>query len=133
MAIFLDSNVVLYAFSADQRRAPIAQAIMEAEFDISAQVLNEFINVSRNKLRLDWPDIEQGLKFLRKAARVIHPVDAQTSLVGFALARRYNLAVFDAMIAAAALLAKSDTLYSEDMHNGLIIDGLTIRNPFVVG
>ena len=124
-------NVVLYAFSADPDRAPIAQGIVASEFDISAQVLNEFVNVSRKKLRRDWPEIEQGLLFLRKAARIIHPVDAQTNLVGFALARRYNLAVFDAMIAAAALLAKSDTLYSEDMHDGLVIeDRLTIRNPF---
>ncbi len=124
--------MVLYAFSADPDRAPIAQAIVEAEFDISAQVLNEFINVSRKKLRLDWPEIEQGLLFLRKAARTIHPVDAQTNLVGFALARRYNLAIFDAMIAAAALLAKSEMLYSEDMHDGLVIeDRLTIHNPFV--
>jgi predicted nucleic acid-binding protein len=35
------------------------------------------------------------------------------------------------MIAAAALLADCDTLYSEDMHDGLLVAGrLRITNPF---
>lgn len=131
MAAFLDSNVVLYAFSEDPVRAPLAQAIVESGFELSAQVLNEFINVSRKKLRLDWAEIESGLIYLRRAALIIHPVTSHTNLVGFALARRYNLAVYDSMIAAAALIARCDTLYTEDMQDGLVIEGLlTIRNPF---
>ncbi len=47
------------------------------------------------------------------------------------LAERYCLSVYDAMIAAAALTAECDTLYSEDMHDGLVIDGrVRIVNPF---
>jgi predicted nucleic acid-binding protein len=34
------------------------------------------------------------------------------------------------MIVAAAQLAGCSTLYSEDMHHGLVIDRLTIRNPY---
>ncbi|HEY8289932.1 MAG TPA: hypothetical protein VIG49_11730 [Acetobacteraceae bacterium] len=38
---------------------------------------------------------------------------------------------YDAMIAASALQAKSDTLWSEDMHEGLVIENrLRISNPF---
>jgi predicted nucleic acid-binding protein len=38
------------------------------------------------------------------------------------------------MIVAAALRADCDTLWSEDMHNGLIIENrLRILNPFRVG
>ena len=37
----------------------------------------------------------------------------------------------DSCIIAAALLADCDTLWTEDMHHGLVIDGcLMIRNPF---
>ena len=37
------------------------------------------------------------------------------------------------MIVAAALLAGADILYSEDMHDGLLVeDRLRIRNPFRV-
>ena len=50
---------------------------------------------------------------------------------GLALAERYNFSIYDAMIAAAALQANCDTLWSEDMQDGLVLDGgLRIVNPF---
>ena len=53
---------------------------------------------------------------------------------GLALAERYGLSVYDAMIAASALHAECDTLWSEDMHDGLVIeDQLRIVNPFRPG
>ncbi len=52
-------------------------------------------------------------------------------LIQLAPAERYGLAVYDAMIAAAALLADCDTLLSEDMQDGLVIDGrLRVVDPF---
>ena len=48
-----------------------------------------------------------------------------------ALAERYGLSVYDAMIIAAALLAGCTTLWSEDMQDGLLVEGqLRIANPF---
>jgi predicted nucleic acid-binding protein len=49
------------------------------------------------------------------------------------LAERYILNIYDAMIVAAAQLAGCTVLYSEDMHDGLVIDRLTIRNPYREG
>ena len=47
------------------------------------------------------------------------------------LAERYQFRIYDAMIVAAALAAGCDTLWSEDMQDGLMIDDrLAIRNPF---
>lgn len=47
------------------------------------------------------------------------------------VAERHRLSVYDAMIVASAILAECDTLYSEDMQDGLLIDNqLRIRNPF---
>jgi predicted nucleic acid-binding protein len=51
---------------------------------------------------------------------------------GIHLAERYRLSVYDAMIAAAALLAECETLFSEDLQNGLVINGrLRVVNPFI--
>ena len=50
--------------------------------------------------------------------------------LGIALMRRYRLSYWDSMIVAAAKLQGCETLFSEDMQDGLHIDGLTIRNPF---
>ena len=50
---------------------------------------------------------------------------------GSTLAERYRLSIYDAMIAAAALHADCDTLWSEDMQDGMTIEGrLRIANPF---
>ncbi len=50
---------------------------------------------------------------------------------GLGVAEHHQLSVYDAVIAAAALHADCDTLWSEDMHGGLVIDGrVRIVNPF---
>ena len=55
----------------------------------------------------------------------------ETHETGLALAERYNLSTYDAMIAASALHADCDTLWSEDMQHGMALgEGLRIINPF---
>jgi predicted nucleic acid-binding protein len=45
---------------------------------------------------------------------------------------RYHLNYWDALIVAAALLAGCDTLYTEDLQHGQVIEGrLTVVNPFL--
>ena len=52
---------------------------------------------------------------------------------GLRIARRHRLGVFDALLVAAALRSGCDTLWSEDMHHGLVVDGrLRVANPFAV-
>lgn len=55
----------------------------------------------------------------------------QTHEVGRAVAERYGFSVYDAMIVAAALIAGCTTLHTEDMHDGLLVEGqLRLVNPF---
>jgi predicted nucleic acid-binding protein len=50
---------------------------------------------------------------------------------GLALAERYGLSTYDAMIAASALHADCDMLWSEDMQDGMIIENrMRVSNPF---
>jgi len=61
----------------------------------------------------------------------VHPVTIETHETGLALAQRYGLSTYDAMIVAAALHADCDTLWSEDMQHEMALDeGLRIVNPF---
>jgi predicted nucleic acid-binding protein len=54
--------------------------------------------------------------------------------VGRAVAARYGLSIDDAMIVGAALVAGCDRLLSEDMQDGLVVEGvLTVVNPFRLG
>ena len=60
------------------------------------------------------------------------PLTTETHEKALAIAERHQLNIYDANIWAAAILAGCDTLYSEDMHAGLMIEGTTLQNPFLV-
>jgi predicted nucleic acid-binding protein len=128
---FLDTNVLIYA-QQDDPRSERALMLLEAGGIASAQVLNEFVNVMRNKLRLPWPEIERALADVRDVLDpVVLPVTIETSMAAVCLARDHGLAFYDALIVAAAIEAGCDTLWSEDMQHGRTIGGVTIRDPFL--
>ena len=127
---FFDTNVLLYAASTDESKANMAEALMEGGGTISVQVLNEVTNVARRKMRLSWPETRQFLSTIREVM-VVRPITIETHDLGLEVAERYGLSTFDAMIAATALQADCDTLWSEDMQEGLLVDRrLRVRNPF---
>lgn len=128
--VFFDSNVLLYMLSEDMDKANRAEVLLAGGGTISVQVLNELTLAGRRKFRLDWRGIDQFLGPVRGLCE-IKPMTEDTYDLGRTLAERYQLPVYDAMIVASALLAGADTLYSEDMNDGLLVeDRLRIRNPF---
>ena len=130
---FLDSNVVVYAFTTDAR-ASKAQQLLERGCLINVQILNEFSNVARRKLKMSWTELSDALDDIRVLCPTIASVTLDTHAVGLQRAQRYGLSVFDGLVVAAALEAGCTTLWSEDMHHGLVIDErLKILNPFVDG
>ena len=127
---FADSNVLLYVTSPDPDKARIARAVIARYPTVSVQVLNEFVNVARRKFKREWLEIVDLLDELRPFVDV-HPLTEAMHRTALRLAARYRLSWWDALIASAALTLGCDTLLSEDMHAGLVIDDrLTIRNPF---
>lgn len=127
---FLDSNVLVYAFT-DDPRAAAAQALLERGCTISVQGLNEFANVARRKLGKSWQEIRRDLADIRAVCTSIVPIDVDTHEAALRLADRHGFAFFDALMIAAAERAGSETLWSEDMQDGMLIDGkLRIRSPF---
>jgi predicted nucleic acid-binding protein len=127
---FFDTNVLVYIASADTTKADRAEAIVAAGGAISVQVLNEFTNVARRKMRMSWADTHAFLTILRGLLKV-HPLTLEIHETGLALAERYGLSTYDAMIAASARHAGCDTLWSEDMQHGMVLgEGLQIINPF---
>lgn len=128
---FFDANVLLYLASADEAKARRVEELLLDGGTVSVQVLNEIANVLRRKMRAPW---EKAIPFIRQFPLILTvvPITLQVHETGLRLAERYQLSVYDGMIVSAALVAGCRTVFSEDMHNGLVIDGsLTIRNPFV--
>ena len=129
-AEFVDTNVLVYFAERQETKYRRAADVLARRPVASVQVLNEFANVARRKLRLDWSTTQETLRLLRGLLDV-RPLTEEVHEAGLLLAARYDLHIYDAMIAGAALLAKCDTLWSEDMQDGLLVAGqLRIRNPF---
>lgn len=127
---FFDSNVLLYTASADMTKADRVEQLIIAGGTISVQVLNEITNVARRKMDYSWPRTRLLLGRLRELLLVI-PVTVAIHEAGVALAQRYRFALYDAMVVAAAIDCGCDRLWSEDMRDGLVVDGrLAITNPF---
>lgn len=128
-AEFADTNVVLYLLDSGLK-ADRAEGIMGHGPRISVQVLNETMVNCRRKAGLSWEETGLFLEGIR-ALCPIEDLTLQTHDVGRALAERYGFSIYDAIIVASALLAGCTTLWSEDMHDGLLVEGrLRITNPF---
>lgn len=126
---FFDSNVALYLLVGDEAKAGRAETLLAEGGTISVQVLNEFVAVARRKGTTPWHQIEELLAGLRQVCRV-EALTTETHTRALVLAKRYGFPIYDASIAASALLAGCRTLYSEDFQHGQTFDGLTIVNPF---
>ena len=127
---FLDSNVVVYAFSDDPRNA-VAEELLGRGCEISAQVLNEFANVARRKLGFSWTEISDAIEAITTLSRSVHPLDLATHQDAIRLAERHKFGFYDALIVASALRAGCAVLHSEDLQHGLVVEGqLRIENPF---
>jgi predicted nucleic acid-binding protein len=128
---FVDSNVVIYALGIG-RKAERARELLLAGPCISVQVLNEVLNVGRKKARWSWEETKRNLVWVQTGMHAIIPVTLDIHARGLHLAERYGLSTYDAMIAAAALEVRCRTLWSEDMQDGLVLNGsLTVRSPFL--
>jgi predicted nucleic acid-binding protein len=129
---FFDTNVLVYVASGDLAKADRAEAIIGGGGTVSVQVLNELTNVARRKMRMSWPETHALLSVLR-GLLAVRPLTVETHETGLALAERYGFPTYDAMIAASAIHADCDTLWSEDMQDGMVLEeGLRIVNPFRV-
>lgn len=130
--IFLDSNVLLYAFSAtDTQKQARARALAdEPGAIISTQVLAEFANVVLRKFGMPLAEARKRTAELAARCEVV-VVTPLIVIDAFRIRERYGFGFFDSQIIAAALAAGATTLYSEDLHHGQTIEGaLRIVSPF---
>lgn len=128
--VFFDTNVLIYLLSSDDIKATKAEKLLEHGGVISVQVLNELTNVARRKLSMSWAEVREFVTVIQTLC-IVNELTESTYETGCQIAERYQLSVYDAMIVASALESDCRTVWSEDMHSGLIIDKrLKVKNPF---
>lgn len=128
-ADFLDTNVILYLLD-DGAKADRATRLLAAGGMVSVQVLNETLVNCIRKAGMTWQEAGDFLGGVRALCEVVD-LTAEVHDIGLALGQKYGFAVYDAMIVAAALAHGCPRLWSEDMQDGLLVEGrLRIVNPF---
>ena len=130
---FLDTNILVYAFSTDPRAEP-ASELLAAGCTVGVQGLNEFANVALRKLGMTHTETVEALAVIRALCSHIEPTTLAVHEQALELSGKYKLAWFDAVMIATALAADCKTFWSEDLQDGMRVDDrLTISDPFPAG
>ena len=130
---FLDSNIWLYAFLEvqDIRKHRIAKdLIAKGGIAVSQQIIGEVCKALLRKSLMDEFEIQEIVHMFYKRFNPL-TLDEKDMILGSQLRLRYRFEHWDSLIVTAALRSKASILYSEDMQDGLVIEGtLQIVNPF---
>jgi predicted nucleic acid-binding protein len=128
---FFDTSVLLYLLSDESAKADRVEELLHRAGTISVQILNEFTSVATRKLGLSLLEVREVLETVRAICNT-QPLTVDTYDHGIEVAERYKFSLYDSMVVASALLSGCETLYSEDLQHGQVIENqLTIINPFV--
>lgn len=127
---FFETNVLIYAFAKDDPRSQVAERLLAGGGVVGVQMLNEFVSIALRKLSMNWNEALEALSAIRLLCAPPAPLTLATHDMALQIARQHRYNIYDALVIAAALESSCSTLYSEDMHDGQMIDGLTIHNPF---
>jgi predicted nucleic acid-binding protein len=135
VASFIDSNIFIYAEALDEpKKQNLALALLrrlrlDGSGVISTQVLQEYCNVGLRKLHLDVAHLRVQIRYHEQFEVVqVTPTIIHAALD---LHQTRSVSFYDALILQAAITSGCDTLYSEDLNAGEIINGVKIINPFL--
>lgn len=137
--VFVDTNVFAYAREpGDPARRAQAREWLEVLWRdmrgrTSIQVLNEYYSLLTRKAafhttrEVAWDDVCELLKWNPQE------MDSEVLRRAYEVEGRYKLNWWDCLIVAAAQAQGCSLLLSEDLQDGMTIDGVTVRNPFKLG
>jgi predicted nucleic acid-binding protein len=135
MRAFLDTNILIYSVSRTLSEFPkrdrARELIATGTCALSVQVLQEFYAQITRPTRKTPLGSAEALDLIRTWRRF--PVQETTLALldsGFEMLARHRFSFWDSMIVAAAKAQGCSVLWTEDMDDGRIIDGMRIANPF---
>ncbi len=136
--VFVDANVFLYA---DDENDPAKQPRAYAWIDhlwygglgrTSLQVLSEYhVNLKRKaapdlSTEETWERVERFLLWKPQ------PVNEAVFRLARQIEQRWRLSWWDSMVVAAAQLQGCAVLLTEDLQDGAVYGGVTVRSPFTL-
>jgi predicted nucleic acid-binding protein len=136
---FVDTNIFVYARdkgAGDKhgKAEELVSKLWETRGGrISVQVLNEYFVTVTQKLKPGLPPDDAWAEMVLLRSWEPVPMDWKLIERGRSIFKQHKLSWWDALIVAAAQSAACNILYSEDLADKQIIDGVRIVNPFAGG
>jgi predicted nucleic acid-binding protein len=135
--VFLDTNILVYAYDVSSgSKHDIAGKIVADLWNLrtgilSIQVLQEFFITVTKKIPKPL-----AIKAARDIIRdfllwEVVDNDGELMLAAIDVQMKYHYAFWDSLIITAAIKSGAAILLTEDLNNGQIIEGVSIKNPFV--
>ena len=136
MAHFLDTNILLYSISrspAEVLKRERAITLLDDDSGaVSIQVLQEFYVQATRASRTDAIPHELAVGLIQAWTRFqIQDMTLPVLTRALQIRKTRGFSFWDSTIVSAALALGCDTVYTEDLAHGQVVDGLTVINPFV--
>jgi len=134
---FIDSNVLVYAHSrASGEKRERATALIDGLWDsktgcLSIQVLQEFFVTVTTKVPEPLSIMEASEVVETYSRWTIHSPEPADLLSAIEIQKRYRISFWDAMVVYSAKRLGCGTIWTEDLGDGQIYTGVSVRNPFV--
>jgi predicted nucleic acid-binding protein len=133
---FIDTNIIIYAYDVTAgKKHETARIIISDLWDsglgvISTQVLQEFfVNVVRKIPKpIDKQQAKEIVRDFLKWHVVVNTGDSIIDAIDIFLSFGYSF--WDSMIIEAAIKGGATVLISEDLQDGQVVSGVSIKNPF---
>jgi predicted nucleic acid-binding protein len=129
----LDSNVLIYArLEPDSAKGALALRLIgrcAPRGILAAQTLGEFLAVVRRRRIEQLADAIEEAGLYRRVFTVA-PTAPDVVLAAGDLAMRHGLQIWDAVIWKAAASLGANLFLSEDLQDGLELEGMRVLNPF---
>ena len=133
---FLDTNVVVYAYDADEpgKRSLAQQLLRKSVIDesgvLSAQDLGEFYVAVTRRIATPMSPAEAQCVVQHLQRLPVLMIDGPLARRAMETSERYQLTYWDCLIIAAAERGACERILSEDLSDGQVYHGVTVANPF---
>jgi predicted nucleic acid-binding protein len=134
---FVDTNILVYAHdSSAGDKNIIARKLMEGLWEgktgcLSDQVLQEFYITITRKIRNPLESEIAAEIIAALSVWKVHTPDMKDVLRAIEIQRRCKISFWDAMIVCSAAYLSCDTLWSEDLNDRQVYEGVRVLNPFL--
>lgn len=129
---FVDTNVLVYLHSNDDhvKRERAYQMLGAYPCMTSVQVMTEFASVCTRKTDMPVCLIDRAMQKIGTRYCFICDVSMDTLSRALGIRERFGYSYYDSIVIASAVDHQCRCLFSEDMRDGQIIDGVEIVNIF---